>query len=438
MAPPDRLFNRNFALLWHGQLLSQVGTHMWHIAAMLWIKSVTNNASLMGLVFVCAALPGIILTPIGGTIADRHSRKKIMVWSDFLNGLGGLSLALIYLGSVHIPGTTPLALILLFLITTASSALHSFFQPAVSASIPDLVPRAKLPAALSMHQGSFHLASVLGTALAGVLYARCGAAVLFVLQGCGYLYASLCESLIHLPRRAREQKRSKTWRHTFVSFGRELVGGFRHIASKPGMIPLWFMIMTSYAMIAPLVILLPFLVNEQLQADTTWYGFLLATLGAGVVIGFTGASLLHLNGRVRGRAILISLLLLPLVFLSVAFLQTLEMALIVFFFLGTLAGFALINVLTILQLTTPPEMRGRVFSIMLIVPGYLAPIAMGFAGVAADLTGKNIPFILLFSGLTLMLFSWVTVSDRRFRTYLAQDTNTAHTPEDTPPHLPPF
>src|SRR5215216_5511012 len=77
-----RLWNRNFILLWAGQTISQLGNPAFNIGAMFWLMEKTGSASLMGLVMTAASVPAILLSPFGGTFADRHSRVRIMVWSD--------------------------------------------------------------------------------------------------------------------------------------------------------------------------------------------------------------------------------------------------------------------------------------------------------------------------------------------------------------------
>ncbi|MFL6196642.1 MAG: hypothetical protein ACJ75H_20840, partial [Thermoanaerobaculia bacterium] len=75
-APADtggQLLNRNYLLLWGGQAVSQLGNQAYALAIMLWLMEKTGSASLMGLVMMCASLPALLLSPIGGAFADRHS-----------------------------------------------------------------------------------------------------------------------------------------------------------------------------------------------------------------------------------------------------------------------------------------------------------------------------------------------------------------------------
>jgi len=94
MEQPTKLFNRNFLIQWQGQTISRLGSQVFAISMLLWIQQTTGSATIMGLLYMLAAIPGIILGPIGGTFADRYSRKKIIVFSNLIQGLAVLLLAI--------------------------------------------------------------------------------------------------------------------------------------------------------------------------------------------------------------------------------------------------------------------------------------------------------------------------------------------------------
>ena len=89
MEKPSRLLNRNFFLLWQGQLVSQTGNQVAIVAMLFWIEQTTDSASLVGLIMMVSALPSVLLGPIGGTFADHYSRRAIIVYSDLFSGLAG-------------------------------------------------------------------------------------------------------------------------------------------------------------------------------------------------------------------------------------------------------------------------------------------------------------------------------------------------------------
>ena len=88
--PRDRLLNRDFVLLWRGQAVSGVGTSLSQIATIYWLLQATGSATTMGLVSMAGAIPGVLLGPIGGAIADRFSRRRLIVIGDALLGVAML------------------------------------------------------------------------------------------------------------------------------------------------------------------------------------------------------------------------------------------------------------------------------------------------------------------------------------------------------------
>jgi len=131
----SKLMNRNFFLLWQGQLVSQIGTSVFNIAMVFWIKQATGSATLMGTIAMVSALPGVILGPIGGTFADRHSRRTIIIFCDIVNGLFILSFAGLML---LCPEGLEIILIWLFIVSALCGVAGSFFRPAISSSIQNI------------------------------------------------------------------------------------------------------------------------------------------------------------------------------------------------------------------------------------------------------------------------------------------------------------
>ena len=81
------LLNRDFLLLWQGQTISGIGVSLYQIAMLYWLLENTGSATTMGLVAMFSALPGVLLGPFGGAIADRFSRRKLIVFGDLILGI---------------------------------------------------------------------------------------------------------------------------------------------------------------------------------------------------------------------------------------------------------------------------------------------------------------------------------------------------------------
>lgn len=416
MAHPTKLWNRNFILLWQGQFVSQLGDQAFFIAMAFWIKHATGSASLMGLVMMVGQLPSVLLSPIAGVVADRYKRRSIIIISDILRGIAVLLLA----GFMSFaPERTDSIVVALFICVIFMSVVGSFFRPAISAAIPDLVPSEKLSAANSMNQSSMQLSTFIGQGAGGVLYRLLGAPLLFLIDGITYLVSAISESFIRIPYRPPQD--SDDTETKYRRYKRQVAEGFRYIWGRPGLRTLILAAAFLNFFLIPIIVLMPFYVEDFLHSTPDWYGFIIAGFGIGALLGFIWAGAVRITGHTRSSLMLISLAVQAVLLGSLGFTDSKFVALALLFATGILNGFLNINISTIMQLTTPTEIRGRVFSLLSMVTGGLAPLAMGLSGVVADLLDQNIPLIFIVcGGITAVLSIGISFS-HHFREFLAYE-----------------
>ncbi len=425
MAAPTRLLNRNFVLLWQGQFVSQLGNQFHAIALMFWIKHLTGSASLMGTVMMVANLPAALLGPVGGTFADRFSRRKTIVLCDILRGICILS----FVALLYVAGERKQLLIgYLLFITILVSTLGAFFRPAISAAIPDLVPREKISAANSLNQSSFQIAGFLGQGIGGVLYRLLGAPLLFLINGLTYIFSGISELFIEIPQVLPE--RARGWGDLWLRFKQETAEGFRFVWSYKGMRNMFVVAAFVNFILAPFSVLLPFYVEDHLGCRPDWFGYILATFGLGSLLGYLLVGAVKISATARGFMMIVCMVLLGVFLAGLALVVNRWAALILFLAFGMSAGIVNINTMTILQLTTPSQIRGRVFGLLGTIAAGLSPISMGLAGVIADMTGQNIPLIYLVSGLLAVFLTLAVTTDRHFRAFVSFDSAP---PSDVPP-----
>src|ERR1035438_9699522 len=131
----DAFLNRDFLLLSQGQLVNQAGTQIALAATAFWLKQSTESASLLGLMSTISALPLLLLSPLGGAVADRWSRRNILIACDLLCGVVSCTLALLLRSHSHLAALTAG----LFLGNLLLSSAIAFTNPALNALIPSLV-----------------------------------------------------------------------------------------------------------------------------------------------------------------------------------------------------------------------------------------------------------------------------------------------------------
>ncbi len=414
MTQPTRLWNRNFFLLWQGQTISRLGAQAFAIAMLFWIKHATESATLMGMLLMLSNLPAVILGPIGGTYADRHSRRAIILVTEALNGIAVLILAgLMFLA----PDATDAILVGLFIVSFFGAVVSSFFAPAMSAAVPDLVPQDKMNAANSLGQFSAQMAVFIGQGIGGTLFRLLGAPMLFLINGVTYLFSAGSVLFITIPQTMPEN--SGDWKDQIAVFKQDFVHGFRYVWSKGGLRELVLASAFLSFFTVPVIVLLPFYVEDILKVSVDWYGFLLAAYGVGSVIGYVLAGVIRLVGTTRSK-VMVGVIIVESAGYGVLGLVSHPIAALALAFMGGCAGgYFSILLTTLLQITTPSQIRGRVFGLLSTIAGSLAPIAMGLTGVVADLTDHNIPLIYVSCGVIMGVLSILVSLNRKFRNYLA-------------------
>ncbi len=411
-----KLFNKDFFLLWQGQSVSQLGNHIFSVAMILWIKAATDSASLIGLLGMVSGIPAVILGAIGGTFADRHSRRKIIIITDVFNGIFILSLAGIF---YFFPNSGNIHLYWLFTVFIFSAIMASFFLPAITAAIPDLVHKDHLSKANSMNQFSGQLAMFIGQGVGGILFMALGAPLLILINGFTFLFSAVSEYFIKIPQVLPEKKEKIS--QQFGSFLGDIREGLSFILKSPGLRNLIFASIFLTFFTVPILILLPFYVEDFLHAEGYWYGIILSFYGLGSLLGFLLAGGLRINGRLRASLTTKFMVANAIVLGILIIASSPYHAIIISVISGLFSGFISINVITVVQQTTPSATRGRVFGFISAFSGSITPLGMGLSGVIADMTGQNIPIIYLVCSMFLLLVSIFILFNRQTKKFLAYE-----------------
>ncbi|MFO7587675.1 MAG: MFS transporter [Gemmatimonadota bacterium] len=440
--PPTRLLNRNFLLLWQGQLVSLLGTQIYRIAMVLWIRDATGSATVMGMLLAVSAAPGILLSPFAGTFADRHSRRAILVVSDIVDGVGVLAVA----GVLLIwPGHVTLALTALFVQSAAAAVSSAFFGPAAIAALPDLVPTRRLAAANAFIQISGQTVSFVGQSLAGFLYRYVSIVALFVFNGVTFLVSAASESYIRLPKiesggppretpalrvppagvQAAPGALAQIAPTVRVdgpgSFLQAMRDGFTYLWGRKGLRNLVLASALLGFFAVWIVTLLPFYVPEVLGVGDEWYGILLAAFAGGSLVGSLAAGLNRLSGARTGQLVVVLFVTASTGYILLGLVSELWIVLGLGFLGGGVSGFNGVTVGTIIQASTPSAIRGRVFGIMGMITGSLAPVGMGLSGIVADLVDLDIGSVYVGCGAAMVVISLCLVSSADFRRFVGQE-----------------
>ncbi len=373
------LLNRNFVLLWQGQLVSKTGTFLFEIALVLWIKEHTNSAGLMSLILIASTIPAILLAPIGGTFSDIYSRKKIIVLSDVISGLLIIATTLILsMNSLSII----IKLAALFILSLSLGICTAFFQPAVSAVIPQLSPKEKLNAANSLFQATSQLSMIIGQGIGGLLFVKLGAILLFFVNGASFIFSGFSEMFIKIPQITPPSKTTREKKYKqFIS---NMKSGFEYCRSQQGLLYLLTIIGIYHFFLAPLPVLLPFWISDTLGLSQEWLGYLMACFAIGILAGFTLAGVLDFSTLPITRFISLLFLSSSVLFIILGISGSFLFSAICLASLGTIIGIVVVVHITFLQKKAQPEYHGRVFGILNTITNASVPVGLGLYGLLLD------------------------------------------------------
>jgi MFS family permease len=338
-----------FRLLWAGAFTSSVGSWMQKVAQSWLVISMTGSAFLLGLDSFLGDLPILLFSLVGGVIADRVDRRKMMLASQYLQmTFAFLLAALIYLDQLRIWHILTLS----FLAGTA----QAFGGPAYQAMIPNLVEKRDIPNAVALNSIQFNLARVLGPVLAGWALTQFGSAACFGLNGFSFIAVILSLYLMQVNFIPKPRQ---------VGLAEDMRGGLAFVRGDPALKALTGLAFASTFLGIPLVTMLPLFARDVFQIGSAGYSRLMTFSGMGAVVGALVVAGLGNLPR-RGRNTLVMQGALGLLVTGFAFSRVLWLSYALLFFGGIalISVFALIG--SLVQLAAPDELRGRVMSIYML------------------------------------------------------------------------
>ena len=357
--------NRNFSLLWTGQLVETIGNSLTSIAASIYVYRQTGSALSVGLMLMATAAPSLLVGLFAGVFVDRYDRRKIMIAADILRAI------LVAL----IPVLVPLSVIWLYVIVMLVSAIGQFFDPAHESILPEVASDEELAAANSLIAISSFGSTAVGFAAAGLIASAANLDWAFYINAITFIFSAVCVYLIRIkPIQAEEETSAAV-------VIQNLRAGVRQLLETPVLRSLFnvqVVVLISFGLSNTL--LLPFALTA-LNATEFEYGLQEGLTSIGFVVG----SLLMAKAFDRlhaGAWLAISFLGMGLIGVVYSSLQSVPLAIALITFSGFFNAPSSIARRVIVQRNTPPEMRGRVSSAFFVARDVLFLIGMGAAGLA--------------------------------------------------------
>ncbi len=400
----QKLFSKDFTLVVIGQIVSLFGNAAIRFALPLYLLNLTGSSALYGTVTAFAFIPAILLSPIGGIVADRVNKRNIMVILDFFTSVVILAFLLL-MNEVNI----------ILLLTVTLSFLYGIagaYQPSVQASIPALTNQNNFMAANSIINVISSFASLTGPVLGGILYSVYGLKpVLWICMVC-FIMSAVMEIFIQIPFQKQTSGGGilKTARTDFAE-------SIRFIRKEKPVIGKAVLVICGINLFlaSMIIVALPYLVTEVLNLDASQanrlYGFAEGALAAGGLAGGIGAGVfanklaIYKSGNlVIACAVCVFPISISLILLSSAIINYMVITVCCFAIMVCSTIFT-VQMMSFIQTETPQNLIGKVIAVILTVSMCAQPLGNAFYGVLFEICKGAEYAVVLFSGVVSLMIA---------------------------------
>lgn len=362
---------RTFLTIWAGQFVSMLGSGLTSFAIGVWIFQQTGQAMPFALTVLFANLPGLLLLPLAGSLADRWNRKALMILADSGNALTTLALFVLLLGG-------ELQTWHIYLLVTVGSVFSAFQEPAYQASVSMIVPKKELTRANGIAQTAQAVQSILTPLIAGGLFVAIGMRGIILIDFITYFFAVGALLIVRIPQPelAPEDKKQKGQTRKDLAFG------WKYLRARRGLFwLLWYFAMVNFTLNFAGVLTGPLVLSAH---PASAYGLVQTMLGAGLLTG--GLLISSWGGPKTKRVPVLIGCIAAAAFgvLIVGLNRNLAFPAAGFFVLMMFIPIASSMSQAVFQTKVAPEAQGRVFAVRGLISRSMMPIAYVLSGLLAD------------------------------------------------------
>lgn len=340
------LRNEDYRLFWGGCMLSNVGTWMQNVAQGWLVLELSNSSFWLGVVGFAASVPFLLFTLLGGVIADRVSKRHLLIGAQTAQ----MVLAFVLAGLTYFKVINIGQLALIAFLVGISNAVNA---PAYQAMVPKLVPPEDLQNAIALNSAQFNLSRIVGPTLGGYAMAWLGMAGNFFLNGVSFL-------AVLWPLFRMRYPDEKLERGTSVL--RSLRDGIVYVKRSPQMTAIVMLIASASLLLLPFITFVPYFAKDVLKVGERGLGFLMAFSGIGALVA-AGVVASFPKIRWRGRVIVFSGLFVMTAMIVFCYSRSMTLSAVMAFCEGFGMIISLSTVNVTMQQLSSDVMRGRVMSI---------------------------------------------------------------------------
>lgn len=390
----QKLFTGNFILLILGQLSSLFGNFILKLALSMYVLDATGSAAVFAGILSAAVIPTIILSPLGGILADRADRRNVMVALDVLTGISVLGAALFLTERNSI---TVICVLLVIL-----SILGAFETPTVQACIPTMLEGDNIMKGNAIVNQTASFSYLIAPMLGGVLYSIIGLKpVMYASVVCFFLTA-LFECFIKL-----HYKRPHSAQGIFSIIRQDLSESVRYIFKEQTAIAKMLLLtaLSRFFVMGVIIVGLPFIIRAVLHLDAKYYGAAESALAVAVILGSTAAGLLTGKLKIHRLSVVLAFLgifMLPagaVFFLPVNAMVQYAVLVLSFCCIQTVISIFSIFAVSLIQQRTPNHLIGKIMAYTSAITLCVQPVGQIVYGFYFDRFSHAVYLVLLPTGL---------------------------------------
>ncbi len=375
-------WKQRFFVFWFGQAISLIGSALAQFVLIWWITKTTGSASDLAIFSIAALLPAALFSPLGGAVADRFSRRLIMIVADAVTAI-----CILVIVSLYTAGTIELWHV--YVLTFIRSTMQAFQRPAATSSIPNMVPKHWLERVAGMNQaleGIMTIAAAPLGALALAVFPIQNALLIDVftaLLGISPLF------FIHIPQPKREDVVS------VASIVYDIRQGAVYILHRRGLVVLSAVTALVVMVLLPCFTLSPLLITQYFSGDVNDVAVMEGLSGVGMILGGLLVTVRPLSKK-KTIATLVgySLSCGTIALTGLAPHNMFWLAVTWWFISGATYSMGNAPMMALLQSVIPNELQGRFFSLLNVLTGLAGPIGLAFTGPLAEWMGVQRAFVL--------------------------------------------
>ena len=394
----EKLFTKNFTLLILGQLTSLFGNFILKLALSMYVLEVTGSAAVFAGILSAATIPTILLSPLGGILADRADRRNIMVALDALTGVSVLCAALFMSENNAIAVISTLLIIL--------SILGAFETPTVQACIPTMLQGDNIMKGNAVVNQVASLSYLIAPMLGGVLYAMLGLKPVMYASVVCFFITALFECFIKLSYQRIQNQGSMLW-----IVKQDFLSSMQYISKEQTSISKMLLLtaFSRFFVMGITIVGLPFLVRTVLGFNPKYYGAAESALAVATILGSIAAGILAEKLKIHKLSVLLASMGIFIIPAGIVFLlpvnAMIKYGVTVVSFCGMQAVISIFSIfaVSLIQQRTPNHLIGKVMAYTSTVTLCVQPIGQIVYGFLFDRFYSAVYFVLIPTGIIVCI-----------------------------------